>query len=293
MKTSTQTPPPARRPARGGPSRRARKHHQPSTPPPSTVLAVENRLRLRDDFFGNQINSRELLQPFNHLPGILYFVKDAASRLMAISRDSVARMGFKSEEEIIGRTVRDYLPSDLADKYIEDDQWVVSHGRPRLNIVEMWYNEQGLRDWIVTDKYPIRDARGKVVGVIGTVQTFSARRKLLAHLGPVGNAADFIRDHLGEPILLSEIARHAGFSERQLQRLFRRVFGMSMQQFIIQSRVQAAIHELTHSERSIADIANLCGFSDQSAFTNRFRNVTGLPPRAYRERYLAKLTPRG
>src|SRR5437667_11909616 len=81
MKTSTQTPTPAR-PARGRPSRHARQHHQPSTHSPSTVLAVESRLRLRDDFFRNQISPRELLQPFNHLPGILYFVKDAASRLM-------------------------------------------------------------------------------------------------------------------------------------------------------------------------------------------------------------------
>ena len=64
-----------------------------------------------------------------------------------------------------------------------------------------------------------------------------------------------------------------------------------MQQFIIQSRIQAAIHELTHSERSIAEIAVMFGFSDQSAFTNKQREVTGLTPRIDRERYLAKLTP--
>jgi AraC-like DNA-binding protein len=259
--------------------------------PASAGGSVAGRLRLRDDFFRNQAAAKELLQPFEHLPGILYFVKDSKSRLMAISRESVARMGFETEEEIIGRTVQDYLPSDLADKYLADDEWVIRHGKPRLNIVEMWFNEQGLRDWIITDKYPLRNARGKVVGLIGTVQTFGARRKLLAHLGPVGQAADYIRDHLGDPMMVSEIARHAGFSERQLQRLFRRVFGMSMQQFIIQSRIQAAIHELTHSQRSIAEIAILFGFSDQSAFTNKFRAITGLPPRAYRERYLARLTP--
>src|SRR6266436_6742966 len=119
MKNSTKT---------SAQARPARQHHQPSTHPPSTIPAAKARLRLRDKFFRNQTAARELLQPFDHLPGILYFVKDNASRLMAISRESVARMGFKSEEEIIGRTVRDYLPSDLADKYIEDDQWVVTHG---------------------------------------------------------------------------------------------------------------------------------------------------------------------
>ena len=73
----------------------------------------------------------------------------------------------------------------------------------------------------------------QVVGLIGTVQFFEARRKTLGYLGSVGKATDFIPDHLGEGLMLSEIARHASLSERQLQRLFRRAFGMTIQQFII------------------------------------------------------------
>ncbi len=44
-------------------------------------------------------------------------------------------------------------------------------------------------------------------------------------------------------------------------------------------------------DRSIAEIALMFGFSDQSAFTNQFRKVPGMPPRTYRDRYVAKLTP--
>lgn len=264
---------------------------KPGLPPPAPPETRRSRLLLRDRFFRAQTNSIQLLQPLDHLPGIIYFVKDSRSRMMAISREAVARMGFSSEEDIIGLTGHAYLPPGLAEKYLADDQWVVRHGQPLRNIVEMWFNEQGIPDWIITDKYPLRDSRGRVVGLIGTIQTLQARRKMLAHLGPVGQAADFVRDHLGEPIMLADIARHAGFSERQLQRLFRRTFGLTLQQFIIQSRVQAAIHELTSSRRSIAEIAMMCGFSDQSAFTNKLRAITGLPPRAYRERHLARLTP--
>jgi AraC-like DNA-binding protein len=65
---------------------------------------------------------------------------------------------------------------------------------------------------------------------------------------------------------------------------------MTIQQFIIRSRIQAAIRELTHSQRTIAEIALVFGFSDQGAFTNQFRSVVGLPPRIDRERYLAELT---
>jgi AraC family transcriptional regulator of arabinose operon len=65
---------------------------------------------------------------------------------------------------------------------------------------------------------------------------------------------------------------------------------MTIQQFIIRSRIQAAIHELTHSQRTIAEISSMFGFSDQSAFTNQFRSVAGIPPRQFRQRYVTKLT---
>ncbi|MDB6174053.1 MAG: transcriptional regulator with sensor, AraC family [Chthoniobacteraceae bacterium] len=204
---------------------------------------------------------------------------------MAISPGSVARMGFASEEEIIGRSVHDYLPADLADKYIADDQWVLKNGKPLLNVLEIFFNAQGLRDWMVTNKYPLKNRLGEVIGLIGTMHGFEARRKQLAHLGPVGKAADFIRENLGNSMSLAAIARYAALSERQLQRLFKSIFGMTIQEFIIQSRIQGAIRELTHSDRALSDIAFKFGFSDQSAFSNRFRKITGLTPRAYRLRY--------
>jgi AraC-like DNA-binding protein len=252
--------------------------------------AADRRRQLRDQFFRRQIDAKQLLEPFNHLPGVLYFVKDTQSRLMAISGEAVARMGFQSEEEIIGRPPHEYLPPDLADKFLADDALVMGQGKPMRNIGEMYYNQRGICEWIITDKYPLRDARGNVIGLIGSVQTFEGRRYLLAHLGPVGKAADFIRANLGKAVTLSEIARQAGFSQRQLQRLFLRAWGISVRQFIIQSRVQAAIRELISSDRAIAEIASRLGFSDQSAFTNQFRKVTGVPPGSYRKRYFAQFS---
>lgn len=257
----------------------------------SKPLSPTDRLKLRDDFFGNQINPRQLLEAFDHLPGVRYFVKDTQSRFMALSRKKVSQLGVASEDEVIGLSDRDFLPSENVNHYLADDQWVIHHGKPLRNRVEMGVDENGFRDWTITDKYPLRDSRGKVVGLIGTIQSFEARRKMLGYLGPVGKATDYIRDRLGEGLMLSEIARHAGLSERQLQRLFRRAFGITIQQFVIRSRIQAAIYELTRSLRTVAEIAVMFGFSDQSAFTNQFRSVTGLPPRSYRQRYVANYIP--
>ncbi|MEO5716567.1 MAG: AraC family transcriptional regulator [Luteolibacter sp.] len=228
------------------------------------------------------VSIREILRPFDGIPGLFYIVKDHLSRVVAISPESVQRMGYRHENEVLGKLPGEYLPPELALKFTADDQWVLETGQPRLNMVEMWFNPQGRRDWIATNKHPLRDGDGKVVGVIAILQNLDIREKRYAHLGPVGDAADHIRTHLGEPLTVGEIARLAGFSERQLQRNFRKVFGQTIQQYIIASRINAAIADLTGSALGISEIALKAGFNDQSAFTNCFKRLTGKTPRVYR-----------
>ena len=136
-------------------------------------------------------------------------------------------------------------------------------GKPLRNIVEIGFNEDGVPDWIITDKYPLKDAKGKVIGIIGTMQTLEHRVQTLPLLGEVGKAASYIRSNLGERLHLREVAEHVGLSERHLQHMFHKLLGMSIQQFIIRSRVHAAAYELSHSPRQIAEIALMYGFSDQ------------------------------
>jgi transcriptional regulator GlxA family with amidase domain len=50
-------------------------------------------------------------------------------------------------------------------------------------------------------------------------------------------------------------------------------------------RVQHARGLLTTTDKPLAEIATLTGFTDQSHFTRRFRETTGLTPDAYRRRF--------
>lgn len=230
----------------------------------------------------SRVAIRDLLRPFDSLPGAFYIVKDRLSRVIAISPEAVKRMGYRDEKEVLGKLPADYLPPELAEKFCEDDHWVMERGIPRLGMVEMWFNPHGGRDWISTNKYPLRGADGGVVGIIGILQNLDIREKRFAYLGPVGDAADHIRGHLGEVLMVGDIARRTGFSERQLQRNFRKVFGQTIQQYIIASRIHAAIGDLTDSGLRISEIALKYGFNDQSAFSNCFRRITGQSPHAYR-----------
>ena len=77
------------------------------------------------------------------------------------------------------------------------------------------------------------------------------------------------------------LADTAGISVAQLERLFKRVFQLTPQQLLTKLRIEAAMR-LLHGDTSIAEIGQLCGFSDQSAFARQFKCTVGMPPRDYR-----------
>ena len=65
-------------------------------------------------------------------------------------------------------------------------------------------------------------------------------------------------------------------------RLIKRIFRLTPNQLIMQTRIAAAARLLTESDRSVSDIAYECGFYDHSAMTRAFRSATRLTPTQFR-----------
>lgn len=96
---------------------------------------------------------------------------------------------------------------------------------------------------------------------------------------------DYIIYHACENVRVSEIADYFGYNEKYLSTLFRKQSGISLKQFILQSKMDVAKAELTDTNLSISQIAYNVGFNDTHNFTNSFKRVTGLTPSSYRESY--------
>ncbi len=224
---------------------------------------------------------------FEHLPGVSFFVKDRQSRMICASQPFWEHLGAKSEAEIVGKTDDDFFPPHAADHFQRDDQLVMTTGRPLIGRVELWYNEQRVLDWFVTNKLPVRDTRGEIIGVMGTVRSYEGQRRTMLPMSLINSTVDYIREHHHERLTVDDLADQAGLSPRQLHRKFRDVFGLSVQEFLIKTRIQAASDALLHSDLSISQIAAKFGFCDQSAFTQLFRKHTGLTPLKFRRRYSA------
>ena len=75
----------------------------------------------------------------------------------------------------------------------------------------------------------------------------------------------------------------SGLSDSQFRRRFRQQFKLPPQQFVLKVRMQAACHLLSATDESLAEVALLCGFCDQSYFTRQFRAFFDLSPKRYRE----------
>jgi AraC-like DNA-binding protein len=247
--------------------------------------AIPNTRTLQAGFFRRMGLSQQFRALFEHLSDVHFFAKDAEGRFVAAGAGLLQRLGFSREEEILGLTDADIHPARVVQDIRADDLRVMQTRKPLIDRVEALFTRSNAKDWYLTTKLPIVDARGTVIGVMGFVRPFRRESGVSPHAAQLEPAVTHIQARHREPIAIPELARLAHLSERQLSRRFQKVFGMSAQEFVVRTRVQAASDDLLQTDKSVADIAYEHGFYDQSAFTRQFRQHTGETPLKFRQRH--------
>ena len=246
--------------------------------PPDPTLA-------RERFLSRISPETAFYRIFDPMPDVLFFAKDSDFRMMAASRRFYERFGFKEESQILGKSDFDLFPTRLAESFRRDDEEVMSTGEPKLNIVELFFTQQGIPDWFVTNKLPLRDRKGKVIGIMGTVQSYEGRRQVLQPYLQLDRAVSYIREHFRRGVTVTELAEIVHLSPRQLHRKFVETFGSSPQAFIMKLRIQAACEALQREGSQISEVAADLGFCDQSSFTQQFHKHMGLTPLKYQQQF--------
>ena len=93
---------------------------------------------------------------------------------------------------------------------------------------------------------------------------------------------DLMEKNLEEPLARSELARSAGLSTRQLERLFRRYLNRSPARYYLELRLNKARLLLLQTNMSVIDVALACGFVSASHFSKCYRDFFGRTPRKER-----------
>ena len=221
---------------------------------------------------------------FDHLPGVFFFAKDRAGRTMFASRGTLERYRMRDEAEILGLTDFDLSPGGMAEQYVRDDERLLTGKVKHIERLELWFDRQGMPDWYVVTKLPLLDRRGCPAGVMGTLRRAEECEMQLPVFQAVAHAMKTIRCDFAKPILITEVARQCGQSLRQLQRRFQEAIGVTPQEFLMRTRVLAAMRLLEETCHAAGEIAERCGFGDASSFAQHFKKHVGDSPVAYRRR---------
>jgi PAS domain S-box-containing protein len=222
-------------------------------------------------------------QLFDHIPDAAFYIKDRASRYVVVNQSLVERCGMRSKEDLLGRQVREIFPQGLADGYAAQDESVLDTGRSLIDHLELHWYAQRRPGWCLTTKLPLHDPRGKVIGVMGISRDLRAPgdRELIP--ASLAGTLEYLETHYGESLSPSALARRAGLSSIRFARLIKRIFRLTPNQLILQTRLTAAAEQLAETGLSIAEIAYACGFYDHSALTRAFRSATKSTPRQFRQ----------
>ncbi len=103
------------------------------------------------------------------------------------------------------------------------------------------------------------------------------------HADAVYKVIEFIKANFQRRMSLEEIAASTYLSKTYLSSLFKKETGYSISEYINIVRIERSKSLLLEENISIIDIANLCGFEDQSYFTKVFKHIVGITPKKYRE----------
>jgi PAS domain S-box-containing protein len=137
--------------------------------PPDTPAAEKTETQLLD---------RVLVTAFlENVPDHVYF-KDRDSRFIALSASMARLFGQKTVDDLIGKTDFDFFDEAHARPAFEDEQTIIRTGQPILGKLEKESWPDGRVTWVLTNKMPLRDEHGEIIGTFGISKDVTESKKM-------------------------------------------------------------------------------------------------------------------
>jgi len=222
-----------------------------------------------------------LLELFDSLPLVMFCMKAADGRYLAVNDAFVRRSGRKSKRDVLGARATDLFPAPLAERYEEQDGHVFASGEPLRDELELIRRPDGSFGWYLTMKLPVEED-GEVAALVSVSRDLATPSEESIALEALTRVVELVQTRLEEPLRVADLAEAADCSEAQLERRMKKVFGITPNQYVLRVRVDRAAARLTDSDDPIAVVATECGFYDQATLTRQFGRLTGETPARFR-----------
>ena len=95
---------------------------------------------------------------------------------------------------------------------------------------------------------------------------------------------DYIESHLDEKLDLETVSEAVRYSKYHLHRMFANTVGMTIHDYVQRRQLTEAAKLLVFSSKPIIEVAFLCGYESQQAFSAAFKSMYKAPPAQYRDK---------
>ena len=99
----------------------------------------------------------------------------------------------------------------------------------------------------------------------------------------VQNARRIINANLAEDISIEELSRKVRLNRTSLQKVFKEMYGLTINEYRTKARIQLAKNLLATTELSITEIAGQCGYTNASKFSEVFKKHEKILPKNWRD----------
>ncbi len=140
------------------------------------ALLLLQRRRMRQTE-AELFESRQMLRTVLDTIPQRVFWKDRNLVFLGCNKPLAADAGYSSPNELIGKTDYETVAAPMADRYRADDREVMETNQPKLNFEEPQTKEDGSTGWLRTNKVPLHDKDGHVIGVLGTYEDITERKR--------------------------------------------------------------------------------------------------------------------
>lgn len=134
----------------------------------------------------------------NNIPQGIFW-KDRNSTYMGCNKVFADAAGIESPEDIEGKTDYD-MPwsSQQAEQFREYDRDIIQNDEPVHHIVEQQREADGRLAWVETSKVPLHDTNGNVMGILGTYENITERKRVEKELFETGERLRTLADNISQ-----------------------------------------------------------------------------------------------
>ncbi len=104
------------------------------------------------------------------------------------------------------------------------------------------------------------------------------------HIMNIETVIDYIEAHLDEKLDLEKVSEAVPYSKYHLHRMFTNTVGMTVHDYVQRRQLTEAAKLLVFSTKPIIEVAFLCGYESQQAFSSAFKAMYKVPPAQYRDK---------